>query len=281
MQFSVGLLALASLVAASPKAIPAPKALAADSDGLKHGSSYSNSMGPVTFLYPPTRAWTEDQDNIAPCGSNAGVHNRSDFPLDDGFVAIIAKYVSTNVKVSISYKSDPKSQDDFDDWYNGNLTDEVHIGHTCFYLPDQPQSINAGDVATIQLIYENDDEDSLGEDGTPVETSTNQTFYACADIKFVEESVFDVSDYALSCFNATSDSYYGESSIQTTSASVDASQSSVVAAARSSAGLAASTNTQASTSASSTTSATGAAVALLSNPIVGVFGALAVAVNFF
>lgn len=279
MKFTSTLLAaslLTGLVSASPKAVPA-------ASPLKHGSSYALTMGPVTFLYPETRQWSEDVDNIAPCGSNAGVQNRSDFPLDDGFVAFIAKYNSYKVRLSISYNENPTSQDDFDVWYDGsNVTDELHIGHTCFYMPDQPNSINAGDVATIQVIYQNDDEDGESyESGAEVEGATNETYYACSDITFVEESVFDVTDYALSCFNATDDNYYSESDVDTatSAATYDSSVVSKVSSVASSVAKTASDSqsSASSTSSSSSSSSAGAAVvaAVLSSPVAGFAGVLA------
>jgi len=265
---------LSGLASAIPKAIP-------DASPLKHGSSFANTMGPVTFLYPETRQWAADVDNIAPCGSNSGVRNRSEFPLDDGFIAFIAKYQSYKVKLSISYNENPTSQDDFDEWYYGtNVTDELHIGHTCFYMPDQPNTINAGDVATIQVIYQNDDEES--ETGDSNESSGNETFYACADIKFVEESVFDVTDYAYSCFNATNDNYYAESSIDADSsvATYDSSQlsevSSVQRTASATGSSSSTTSTNSDSSSSSSSSSAGAAMAsILTSPIVGFAGVLA------
>ncbi|ODV62151.1 copper acquisition factor BIM1-like domain-containing protein ASCRUDRAFT_24938, partial [Ascoidea rubescens DSM 1968] len=164
---------------------------------LKHGSEYSQTMGPVAVLYPPDREWAETTERTAPCGTHATVGNRSDFPLDDGFVALVADAVGWEVSLKISYSSDPSSIDDFEEWYHGNTTDEISIGHTCFYMPDQPSNIRSGDVATIQLQYMADDE----QDG-------NVTHYACSDITFVEESVFEVTQYALSCFNATDSGYY-------------------------------------------------------------------------
>jgi hypothetical protein len=41
----------------------------------------ATDMGPAAFLWPPDRAWGAAQDNTAPCGSSAGVTNRTDFPL--------------------------------------------------------------------------------------------------------------------------------------------------------------------------------------------------------
>lgn len=38
-------------------------------------------MGPVAFLWPEDRPWSADADNTAPCGSSAGITNRTQFPL--------------------------------------------------------------------------------------------------------------------------------------------------------------------------------------------------------
>ncbi|CDR42066.1 CYFA0S08e03224g1_1 [Cyberlindnera fabianii] len=276
-------LAFAGYAAASPVAVPVAVPVA----DTKHGSSYANSMGPVTFLYPEVRQWSADADNTAPCGSYAAIGNRSDFPLDDGFVAFIAKYISYKVKLSISYNENPTSQSDFDEWYNGNVTSELHIGHTCFHMPDQPNSINAGDVATIQAIYINDDEDAVGTDGQPIESEFNETFYVCSDIKFVEESVFDLTDFALSCFNATNDNYYEISSIDTeASVTYDSEQASEVSAARASAGITSSSSSTSSATATSSSSASSSAAsssssgiaAAMGAPSVGIFGAFALAI---
>lgn len=47
----------------------------------QHGEEYSETMGPVAFMWPPDRVWGAAQDNTAPCGSAAGVTNRTEFPL--------------------------------------------------------------------------------------------------------------------------------------------------------------------------------------------------------
>ncbi len=51
-----------------------------DSDS-DHGEEYSETMGPVAFMWPPDRVWGAAQDNTAPCGSASGVANRTQFPL--------------------------------------------------------------------------------------------------------------------------------------------------------------------------------------------------------
>jgi hypothetical protein len=46
-----------------------------------HGEEESKEMGPVAFMWPPDRNWGAAFDNIGPCGSNAQVVNRTEFPL--------------------------------------------------------------------------------------------------------------------------------------------------------------------------------------------------------
>lgn len=41
----------------------------------------ADDMGPAAFWWPPDRVWAEKMDNTAPCGSAAGVTNRTLFPL--------------------------------------------------------------------------------------------------------------------------------------------------------------------------------------------------------
>lgn len=47
-----------------------------------HGASAEGTvMGPVAFLWPDDRPWSASHDNTGPCGSAAGVTNRTEFPL--------------------------------------------------------------------------------------------------------------------------------------------------------------------------------------------------------
>jgi hypothetical protein len=39
------------------------------------------TMGPAAFMWPSDRPWSADVDNLAPCGSSAGVGNRTNYPL--------------------------------------------------------------------------------------------------------------------------------------------------------------------------------------------------------
>jgi hypothetical protein len=43
----------------------------------------ATDMGPAAFLWPPDRVWGAAQDNTPPCGSSAGVTNRTEFPLSE------------------------------------------------------------------------------------------------------------------------------------------------------------------------------------------------------
>lgn len=66
---------------------------------------------------------------------------------------------------------------------------DLDPGHTCFSVPDAPEHIKAGTNATLQVVYQAD-----------WDASVNQTFYACADIVFVDRSDFR---FKIPCFNAT------------------------------------------------------------------------------
>lgn len=81
------------------------------------------------------------------------------------------------------------SNDDFDVLIDPEHFREIDPGHTCVPTEDAPSSVKAGDLATLQVKY-------ISEFDTP----NNQTFYACADIVWVEASNFNIQ---VPCFNAT------------------------------------------------------------------------------
>ncbi|ODV89893.1 hypothetical protein CANCADRAFT_97124 [Tortispora caseinolytica NRRL Y-17796] len=160
----------------------------------QHGSGYAQTMGPVAFLWPPDRPWNEDQDNIAPCGSASGVGNRTAFPIDQGYIALVAQEEGWDIAVRIAYSDDPTNIADFDP-VRGNIS-EIGEGHLCVQMPDQTSSIQVGDPATLQIEYRS------------LEGSENETFYACADITFVSlETWIASNDGTNMCFNATEDEF--------------------------------------------------------------------------
>lgn len=42
-------------------------------------------IGPAAFLWPADRPWSAAEDNTPPCGSAAGIGNRTTFPLSIHF----------------------------------------------------------------------------------------------------------------------------------------------------------------------------------------------------
>lgn len=147
-----------------------------------------DDMGPAAFMWPPDRVWSAAADNTSPCGSVADASNRTEFPLENGKVALVAQDDSYDIELSISYSSDPQSNDDFETLVDAKAFSELDPGHTCVPLT-LPSSPSAGDNATLQVRYIAD-----------FDKPENQTFYACADIRLVELAKFAT---AIPCFNAT------------------------------------------------------------------------------
>ncbi|KAL6360600.1 hypothetical protein LRP88_06306 [Fusarium phalaenopsidis] len=149
----------------------------------------TDEMGPAAFMWPADRVWSAAMDNTAPCGSVANPGNRSEFPMQKGKVALVGQNESFSMELSISFEQNPKSNADFTTLIDPEEFRSIDPGHTCMSVPDPPSSVSAGDNATLQIKY-------IASFDTP----HNQTFYACADITFVE--LLDFDEY-IPCFNAT------------------------------------------------------------------------------
>lgn len=159
-----------------------------------HGEEYSQTMGPVAFMWPPDRAWSEDYETTAPCGTAAGpLTNRSMFPLDNGHIALVSQDEAWAVQVRISFRSNPTSQNDFQAWFTSNITNELDEAHMCYQTPSVPSSIEEGDFGTIQLEY------------NAIDGLENISHFACADVYFVEKVNFKNNGYSSLCFNTTED----------------------------------------------------------------------------
>ncbi|KAH7008535.1 hypothetical protein EDB80DRAFT_892951 [Ilyonectria destructans] len=180
-------------------------------------------MGPAAFMWPADRVWAASMDNTAPCGSVASPGNRSEFPMQSAHVALVVQDESYAIQLSISYLSNPKRNSDFTVLIDSDEFESMNPGHTCVSVPDAVDSVSAGDKATLQIKYIAD-----------FDSSENQTFYACADVTYVELTNFDES---VPCFNATtsddddsssssSSSTSSSSSSSTSTASSDSSKSS-------------------------------------------------------
>lgn len=87
-------------------------------------------------------------------------------------------------------KLDPQTVSDFSMLIAPNDFPTLDPGHMCVSVPNAPSSTRAGSNATLQIMY------VAGFD-TP---GNNDTFYACADIKFVPADQFTIR---IPCFNAT------------------------------------------------------------------------------
>ncbi|KAH7156730.1 hypothetical protein EDB81DRAFT_854787 [Dactylonectria macrodidyma] len=164
-------------------------AVSRPADDDETSSVTDDEMGPAAFMWPTDRVWSGDMDNKSPCGSSAGAGNRTEFPLTGGALALVGQDDYYNAKISISYSEDPTSNDDFSTLIEEQSIADLNPGHTCIDTGDLTGSASAGGKATFQIIYKAD-----------WDAPHNQTFYACADVVFVDESDFD---FAIPCFNAT------------------------------------------------------------------------------
>ncbi|GKT95770.1 GPI-anchored protein (WSC2) [Colletotrichum tofieldiae] len=147
-----------------------------------------DKMGPAAFLWPPDREWSADADNTAPCGSTNGPGVRTEFPLVNGKLALVTQDITRSVHLSVSYESDPKSVSDFETFLGPSEVGSLDLGHTCVTVPSAPEGTVAGANATYRMLYVSNFEDE----------SKRETFYACADVTFV-----DVFTNSIPCFNAT------------------------------------------------------------------------------
>ncbi|GME45643.1 hypothetical protein GTA08_BOTSDO09368 [Neofusicoccum parvum] len=170
-----------------------------------HGASAEGTvMGPVAFLWPADRPWSASADNTAPCGSSSGVSNRTQYPLDQGSVALSIADDAWNVQFNIAFGNNPTTEDDFSEQVVSNIS-SVQPGHQCYKLEDLPDTVSAGTNGTIQLAY-----------WSSYEGGSNETFYACADITFVEATAFTAQ---VPCFNVTASDFNSGDSSSTSSAS--------------------------------------------------------------
>ncbi|KAA8648021.1 hypothetical protein EYZ11_011549 [Aspergillus tanneri] len=158
-----------------------------------HGEEAAEEMGPVAFMWPPDRKWGAAYDNNAPCGSNTGPVNRTNFPLINGKLALVVQDESWNVQVSISHKSNPTSNDDFETFVDKSEISEIKPGHECYSVPNPAIDAEAGMNATFQIKYSSD-----------MDSDRNETYYACADVTYVPASKFT---YQVPCFNVTSEEF--------------------------------------------------------------------------
>ncbi|KAK4442679.1 hypothetical protein QBC34DRAFT_479807 [Podospora aff. communis PSN243] len=184
MQISTGLLALLAL--------GSRHVLAHDDD--------DDDMAPLGFMWPTERTWDDDHGMTAPCGSDsrAGL-KRTLFPTAGGLLSLDGKQKVYDLQLSVSFSQDPKSNSDFSPILSG--IESLNLAHACIPIP-AITAAQAGRNATLQLKYiaewHDDDHSHKRHAGT------NETFYSCADITFVEQAQVSLE---IPCFNATAEEH--------------------------------------------------------------------------
>ncbi|KAL2829182.1 hypothetical protein BDW59DRAFT_178534 [Aspergillus cavernicola] len=158
-----------------------------------HGEEAAEEMGPVAFLWPPDRTWRAAYDNTAPCGSNSGIVNRTEFPLVNGQLALVIQDESWNVQIAVSHKSNPTTNNDFETFVEGARISDIDPGHMCYPVPNPGVDTEEGMNATFQIRYTSD-----------FDTDKNETYYACSDVTYIPTSTFT---YQVPCFNVTADEF--------------------------------------------------------------------------
>lgn len=161
--------------------------------------SEQTSMGPVGFTWPTPRTWSSANDNTSPCGSADDAGDRTNFPLTNGAVAYQITDESYRLNLAISYNNEVTSSADFVTLVDYSYFPDVDVGDLCYSVPDPASGVASGQNATLQLTYVS--ENSAG---------SNSTYYACADIIYVDLDDFTES---ITCYN------YSEKTGITTSAS--------------------------------------------------------------
>ncbi|KAB8078469.1 hypothetical protein BDV29DRAFT_3173 [Aspergillus leporis] len=177
-----------------------------------HGEEAAKEMGPVAFMWPTDRVWGAAYDNTAPCGSSSGVVNRTNFPLVNGQLALVIQDESWNVQVAISHKNNPTSNDDFESFIEGSSIKDIEPGHECYPVPNPSIDVEEGMNATFQIKYTSD-----------FDTDRNETYYACADVRYVPASKFTTQ---VPCFNVTTDEFTAATTTSATGATATAGSSS-------------------------------------------------------
>ncbi|KAK9462320.1 uncharacterized protein V1516DRAFT_699606 [Lipomyces oligophaga] len=238
-----------------------------------HGEAGAQEMGPMAFLWPSDREWSDDYDQNSPCGSPIGATTRTEFPLTDGAVALVMQNDTWNIDVNIYYGSgNPTSVNQFSDLLPNEIS-ALEAGHMCYYVPDQTSDAQAGSNATIEIIY------------TGVEDDKNTTLYACADITFVSTSSFNLSE--IPCFNVTYSSYYASLSAAAAASASETAASSSHAHASSSmvatSSFAASSAASSAADSTSTEASSSSAAAAVNAVVVGstILAPIAAIVGFF
>lgn len=108
------------------------------------------------LVYPPTRGFDHDKEDVSPCGNFNSVGNRTQFPLQDGFVQITSGHTSYSYEVKLVTGNNPQTQD-----YNSSAVTvaQGQIDHpegACLPL-NIANNTQSGTNATLQVIFNGGD----------------------------------------------------------------------------------------------------------------------------
>ncbi|KMQ43132.1 hypothetical protein HL42_6181 [Trichophyton rubrum] len=148
-------------------------------------------MDPVRFIWPNSREQNGAKHNAAPCDSAVGVINRTYFPLSHGVLALVIEEDAANIQVSISYKENPMSNDDFVVLIEPNRIKRLALGGGCYPVPDPPKDTMNETDATLQIKYQAHFDHA----------ANTKTLYSCADIRYISSRSFHPR---VPCFSNTS-----------------------------------------------------------------------------
>lgn len=119
-------------------------------------SALQTASAHFTLTYPPTRGFDHDHEDVAPCGNFNSVGNRTEFPLQDGFVQITSGHTSYSYEVKLVTGSNPQTQD-----FNSSATTvaQGQVNHpegACIPL-NLGNNTQSGTNATIQVVFNGGD----------------------------------------------------------------------------------------------------------------------------
>lgn len=147
----------------------------------------SFDSSPISFEFPAGREGFSAADaNDAPCGGRP-LGARTNFPLVGGDIALLQLANARNLNIMYTNETNPDRFHAFGSYTNSIV--DIGPGHYCAEGPDFGSlGFEAGDVATLLLIYQLDEAETY--------------FYQCADVSLVETASFVAPEFT--CGNYTS-----------------------------------------------------------------------------
>ncbi|EFY87940.1 hypothetical protein MAC_06067 [Metarhizium acridum CQMa 102] len=141
----------------------------------------SEDMGPAAFMWP--------EDRVALVDQKEAYSVELSILYDNGLLSLcIILNKAHQISRANVFAPDPKEENDFKTLIKPEAMAELDKGHTCVNLKNSPSFVKPGSNATLQIKYV-----------ASFDKPENETFYACADITYVEFANFKEK---VPCFNA-------------------------------------------------------------------------------